>query len=920
MRPLKLTIAGFGPYAGVETLDMEALGQSGLYLICGDTGAGKTTIFDAICFALFGEASSDSREAAMLRSKYAAANAPTYVELVFAYDGQEYFIRRSPEYDRAKTRGSGTTHQAAEAELRLPDGRVVTKLRDVNTAIREIIGLSREQFAQVAMISQGDFRRLLQADTRTRQEIFRDIFGTRLYVALQEQLKSAAAELRTQREQAERSLRQYAEGIVCDAASPHAAEVQRAREGALLTTETLTLLEQLIDKDQEEQSRLDGTLTGLELETEALVTALERARARLEAERSLAQKEAALRQKAEYMETLAAALTAAKATEPRQETLRQESAAIAAQLPDYDELDKKRTSLAERQRELRAAQTQQQDAETSTGRLRAALDAIREEQRPLESAGEEKLKLEGRRDTLRDRRARFQTLSTDLAAIEAQQETLRKRQETYLCAVKRSGELGRLYEELNRAFLDEQAGILASALGDGEPCPVCGALEHPRRAVLSENAPTEADVKEARRNYDRARRESEDASDAAGKQKGLVAASEENLLRLIAELTPGTALTEAAKEADRQQAELQAELRQLETAITRAEKAAERFATLKAEIPRKEQALDEAKGNLAAARERIAALTAAQETLLREITERQQRLAYADRATALSAKTALDAERQRLENAVTDAETACSTLREEMAALRSAAEQLQSQLAGEAGEDAQQLETQRLALSRKKEDLSRRQKTVHARLSANTDTRDNIMARSKSLAQLEERYVLLKSLSDTANGTVPGKEKLMLETYVQATYFDRILRRANLRLRKMSGGQYALKRRENAADRKSQSGLELDIIDHVHATERSVNTLSGGEAFLASLALALGLSDEIQMSTGIRLDTLFVDEGFGSLDSEALSKAYATLASLTEGNRLVGIISHVTELKDRIDRQIVVKKDRSGSSHAVISI
>ena len=188
------------------------------------------------------------------------------------------------------------------------------------------------------------------------------------------------------------------------------------------------------------------------------------------------------------------------------------------------------------------------------------------------------------------------------------------------------------------------------------------------------------------------------------------------------------------------------------------------------------------------------------------------------------------------------------------------------------------------------------------------------------MEDLENRYAWVKALADTAGGNLTGKEKIMLETYIQTTYFDRILERANIRLRKMSGGQYDLMRRRTAADLRGQSGLELDIVDHVNGTQRSVNTLSGGESFLASLALALGLSDEVQMSTGIRLDTLFVDEGFGSLDSEALSKAYATLAGLTEGNRLVGIISHVAELKERIDRQILVTKARSGGSTARIVV
>ena len=216
MRPVKLTIVGFGPYAGAQELNFEDLGNSGLYLITGDTGAGKTTIFDAITFALFGEASGENREPGMLRSKYAKAEEPTYVELTFAYDGKEYRIRRNPEYERAKTRGTGTTRQSAEAELTCPDGRVVDRLKDVDKAIRDIIGLTREQFSQVAMISQGDFRKLLQADTKERQKIFRDIFGTGLFVTLQDRLKQAASGIRDQREQMNRSIRQYVGGMACD--------------------------------------------------------------------------------------------------------------------------------------------------------------------------------------------------------------------------------------------------------------------------------------------------------------------------------------------------------------------------------------------------------------------------------------------------------------------------------------------------------------------------------------------------------------------------------------------------------------------------------------------------------------------------------------------------------------------------------
>ena len=262
----------------------------------------------------------------------------------------------------------------------------------------------------------------------------------------------------------------------------------------------------------------------------------------------------------------------------------------------------------------------------------------------------------------------------------------------------------------------------------------------------------------------------------------------------------------------------------------------------------------------------------------------------------------------------------CSTCKEELAGLGSAIRQLKEQIHQGCDVDTQQLNEEKAELLRVKTGLTEAQKAVHARLAATEKAQRDIGAKAAQMALLEEKYAWVQNLSDTANGNLRGKEKIMLETYVQRSYFDRILRRANLRLVKMSGGQYELQRRRKAESRQGQTGLELDIVDHVNGTVRSVNTLSGGESFLASLALALGLSDEVQMSTGIQLDTLFVDEGFGSLESEALSKAYKTLSALTEGNRLVGIISHVEELKAKIDKQIVVTKDRTGASTAMIKL
>ena len=363
MRPLKLTISAFGPYAGRTELDLRALGDRGLYLICGDTGAGKTTIFDAITFALFGEASGENREPGMLRSKYARAEDPTYVELTFAYGGKQYHVRRNPEYERAKTRGTGTTKQAADAVLTYPDGRVVTRLKDVDKSIREIIGLTREQFSQVAMISQGDFRKLLQADTKNRQKIFRDIFGTELFVTLQNRLKEQSGAVRDQKEQTYRSIQQYIGGMVCHADSMLSVEVKKARAGELPIVDVMELLENLLQEDREKQALLETKFTDSEKEIEKISAQLTQAEAYASAKKALSENETAEAAQVEALNAARTALDAAQATIPEQETLAKTITQIDLLLPSYDELARQTAALSDAEKGAAAALKAQKTAE-----------------------------------------------------------------------------------------------------------------------------------------------------------------------------------------------------------------------------------------------------------------------------------------------------------------------------------------------------------------------------------------------------------------------------------------------------------------------------------------------------------------------------------------------------------------------------
>ncbi len=920
MRPLKLTIAGFGPYADVQELDFERLPQRGLYLITGDTGAGKTTIFDAITFALFGTASGEAREPSMLRSKYASADAPTYVELTFSNHGKVYQVRRNPEYERAKTRGTGTTRQSADALLTLPDGQVLTRLKEVDQTIRRILGLTREQFSQVAMISQGDFRRLLQADTRERQKIFRDIFQTRLYVVLQDRLKEETARIREQTQQADLSIRQYAGGILCAKDSPFEADAQKAAQGQLPIGLTLELLESLLLEDEAQERKLEEDLKAAEKEKEALAGMLARARDYQVAQTKLSQTRQQEQTQQNQLEQARLALQEAQASLPRQEELEKQLTRIDLLLPSYKDLEEKRTAFFRTQTDHQEALRLFREGESRCKKQEATLLSLRGQLQALSDTKAEWEKLTALQRQHLEQLEQLQTLTAHIRALEKERSKLTQLQAHYLELEAKASHALQEYESKNRTYLREQAGIIARTLTPGTPCPVCGSTSHPNPALLSPDAVTQEQVKAAKATCEALRTQTGELSRSAGKQQGIVAPAETALQADLSRLLPGTLPEKAEEEALRMTAMLKDRLRKLEAQMGEVREHLEQKNRLEQAIPEREADLTRLQLKQVQTKEAIASLATLLEQQQAQMEEQRKKLPFSDQKTALKERSSLQFQMEELKTGRLRAEEVYNHCREALAASRAAILQLEQQLRDGYEGDLQLLKERDDSLAFRKNELTTALKALHSRLLSNRSAKSGILRMLDVLTAAQEHYSWMKALSDTANGTVPGKEKMMLETYIQTTYFDRILERANLRLLKMSGGQYHLTRRRTAANRQSQSGLELDIVDHINTTRRSVNTLSGGEAFLASLALALGLSDEVQMSAGIRLNTLFVDEGFGSLDQEALSKAYSTLAGLTQGDRLVGIISHVTELKEKIDCQIVVTKLKNGGSQAKIVV
>lgn len=875
MKPIQLVLSAFGPYVERTVIDFSALGEEGLFLIAGDTGAGKTTIFDAISFALYGEASGgkEKRKSKSFHSDYVSDQTETYVELTFRHRGETWWIRRNLEYQRpAKKKKDGmetTTRQAADAQMRNEDtGEEILRMDDVNRRVRELLGLTQDQFTQTVMIAQGDFLKILTASSDDRKKLFRDLFHTNLYVDLQSRLQEKNRACADEQKALEQVILS-AEGKIDPEAEFAEREILLSYCGQIQHTDALcALLARLIEQEKaaQEQARAQkkeaadqiGALIAAVTEGERVnrdFADLESKRARL----------AALTAGQGEIDAQRAALAAAR----RAQQLETDEALMRRTRRDMDAqraaLSDAQAALEQAEKALPEAETRMKEAESRGGEIHALLAQAKQMEDCLPVLGEvERLK----------------------AALDTQKRELQRLTEA-------SSRAQAAYTAAQNSYYLSQAGLLARELKAGQPCPVCGSTAHPCPAQITPETVTRQALEQAAKRRETAEKAQSDAAtrlaanrvaldEREGRLRALKIGADETRQRLAARID---AAHQAA--ADRQR-EIDA-ARSAYQALDKRKTAAQ-------------SAVDAAQKQLAALEKDLRAQTEAFE---------QKRAAHGfeDEASYRLAKRT-NADIERLDREIRNFD-------EQKRTLAAQTHELEDKLSGRQRTDLAALQNRRAAALDRQAKAENAEKAMVRKLTLHESAEREIRQANAAIQKKRGKWQIIQELYTCCAGIAAGnpRAKLTFEAYVQQYYFRFVVAAANKRLTRLTDGMFTLRVMREAANRVSQSGLDLEVLDRSTGQARDVSTLSGGESFLASLALALGLSDAVQSQSGqIRMDAMFIDEGFGSLDENALRSSIDVLLELADGKRLIGIISHVQELEERIDKQIVVTKTPNGST------
>ncbi len=862
MKPIYMEMSAFGPFSDITEVDFSKIGRNGIFLVTGDTGAGKTTIFDALSFALYGEASGgkERRISKNFRSDYALASSKTYVILRFEHQGRIYRIERGPTYTRAAKRGSGTTEEAAYVNFYCEDEpeNVCTRIDEADKKISEIIGLDRKQFSQTVMIAQGDFMKILNEKSADRKEIFQRIFNTSVFNRFQEKLKERESICR-------RKLDNINSETEIEMSHAHFADDC----DDILELKSVETLAQFTEKLSEKNKGYKSELKKAEKEIKTLSKETEKTTAELTEGRKLNELID------EYADKCRVFSELTKRKEEFEIKQKQLSSAQAAQniLPDESLLISCENRLAEKKK----AATRLENAEKS---LKEMLDTAKKK---LEAAEKENKNI----DVLKQKIIEIENNLPFYDKLEKYEKKYKTASKKLLELKEKSTKAENEYRKQLDVFILGQAGILAENLIDGEPCSVCGSTVHPNPAKKIDGVPTQEEVNEAE--------------------------SKSSKLK--------TEYTEFGKEVSALNEKIASLTSRIAGEFTSSSQAQKHYDELKNKVSTIEKAFESANKAYNEANVKYAENTAEIKTVISDIESLENekvRLSkkFSELITQYGFKNNEEYQASKADDEkIYNLSEEINNYKTELSVIASRRNELSAQLENTEKCDISALEIKKKQLS---DEYSKKDKE-RVKLFGICEQNNKVIKKLEKLAdernRLREEWAVISDLSKTANGNQgSGKAKFSLETYIQQYYFKQVIASANKRLTLLTDGMFVLRCKDKAKNLKQQVGLDLDVLDRSTGQWRDVSTLSGGESFLASISLALGLSDIVQSGNGgIQLDSMFIDEGFGTLDDNALSQAIALLDKLSDGKRLIGIISHVTELKNRIDKKIIVSKEAMGS-------
>ena len=876
MKPLNLVLSAFGPYARECSVDFSQFGEDGLFLIAGDTGAGKTTLFDAISFALYGEASGgkERRKSRSFRSDYASGRTETWVELTFRHKQGTWRIRRNPEYERPKKSGEGTTTQTAWAQLtNLDTGETFEGLTEVNGKIYELLGLTQDQFKQTVMIAQGDFLKILNASSDDRKALFQRLFNTSVFADLQFKLKDMNSACNREREDLDRCIAIAAGKIDPEPDFPERESMTLYKSDPKYAEPLSECLEHLIERERAERTRSIQDKQEARAQTDALIAAIEQGKAVNADFEALERGDKALSSlldRQSSMDDLEDTLKRARKAQdllPDETLMRSNAIAIENQRKELAEAAEARTSaqnaLPEAEARRREAEAHASDADGLLASARRLSDCI-----PV------------------------------LKELERQKKELAQQEKQLAQLLKASSDADLAYTAAKEGYYRSQAALLAVGLEDGKPCPVCGALSHPQPARLTVESVSKETMEEADRRH-RA------AADALHRADNILTALRTQVDRDTARLRD-MGISEEATQRHLQQriSDLNAEAKRYRDAIDESRKAC---TDLTIALEKNRTAVEQKQRSLSD-------LLETGEQLKKQYMERLVSAGFEDERSYQLAKLP--------DHAVIEIEERLKKFGEAKTSLADQTARLRQKLAGKEKTDLSDLEQRQRDWKAKQATAEKTEAALSGKLALHEDALMEIRRACRQKKRKEEYWAVVRDLYNCCAGISGGnrRAKMTFEAYVQQYYFKQVVAAANKRLTVLTDGLFTLRCKAEARDRVRQSGLDLDVLDRGTGLWRDVSTLSGGESFLASLALALGLSDVVQAQSGaIRMEAMFIDEGFGTLDDNALRNSLQVLADLADGKRLIGIISHVHDLEERIEKQIVVSKTLKGSKIDIVT-